>query len=683
MTGKDNAPVAKPKYAFGVTNTLTPFQQQGVASHDDAATELKAAAEKDASSNVALGEGLQKTPNKDSIAYRVRQRLETQHSKRAVAERIQKSHEAMKDSILDAAINHIRQQYEDEVREQVYAECEPTVGSWQNLVEGMLRKEMRAEVEKGMIAEAHREMEEWGSAKWQKLRAEMETEREKVKAEKRAKMAEEIKAQLYEEYGKMYEVEKAKMEQEVRAELRQKAIEELKKELAHPVRKQMRKKLAEVYTKTMAQADSDTESENENGNGKQGSTIAGAAVVTNVEDASERANSEPRTDPPQLHKSGLLQGRSHDGQPKTSLGPSQIHDADELVDYDELMNRQAKANEEASRTKHGLPHQVQPSVSSRAESLKGLEPPARVIDLEENYDDDSSDDAGNERAMPTGNTENSSVNRSRHWDTVLAPQLDTGSSPAINKRRAPPSAESFFGRDSFQVDTIGDPSLKPSKKRNANQLDTDDSSDTDSEGPSNQRKRVRWTPSATASHVIGHAPHETVSGPATPRFRHRGQELMSDILDTEAEDLESSVSRPLSSPTSSRDLLNEPATTQRSGRSESPALESPEVKEEDDEEDIDPVLRQALAARDAERSPSESDDEPVFGIGPDGVYGQIGSVGAASSSGEATATQATHVAHHQAQSQDVDQGNTGSVEPRQAPAFQPRRSTRLRTPARR
>ncbi|KAL8820808.1 MAG: hypothetical protein Q9191_007438 [Dirinaria sp. TL-2023a] len=575
----------KSKYAFGVTNTLTPSAQKDTAPKDNTAAETT-------SSNVVAETG--KVLEKGTIEYRVRQQLEAQRSKRAVGEQGPKTQDAMKDGIIDAAINQIRRYYEEELRQQVYAECEPTVGAWKTIVQESLRQEMKADVEKSMVAEARRAMEEdWASAKWQKLRAdieaereklraemrakmaeEMEAEKEKMKEEERAKMAEEIKTQLRgEEYEKMYEAEKEKMGHSVRAELKAKAIKELKRELAHPVRKEMRKKLAKVYATAMAQADSDTESEKEDDNGLQATGAAAATVVD---------------DPTPVGQSGLPQEHSSS------------HDANELVDYDDL--------------EEGAP----------------------VIDQ-------------------------SSINREKHWETLLGPGLDTGSSPAISKRRAPPrSAESFFGGDLFEVDVVGDPSLNPSSKRKA-----DDSSDAESEEASNRPKRIRTTPPAT--------------GYGMPSIEEEG---------------------PSHSPTSAEGSPEQP----RSGYLDASFLEevsqSPEIKEEEEEEEeeeMDPVLRQALAARDAERTPSDDDEEPVFGIGADGVYGQIAPVVGRSDDnggdggeggeddedgegGETHAPQETEVGQ-ETQPQGA-QRRTRRARSQPGPDFQPRRSARLQTPGR-
>lgn len=613
------SPAPKSKYAFGVTNTLTPSVQKDTASKDNTAAETT-------SSNVAAESG--KVLEKGTIEYRVRQQLEAQQSKRAVGEQGPKSQDAMKDGIIDAAINQIRRYYEEELRQQVYAECEPTVGAWKTIVQENLRQEMKADVEKSMVAEARRAMEEdWASANWQKLRADIEAEREKLRAEMRAKMAEEIEAEKEkmkeearakmaeeiksqlrgEEYGKMYEAEKEKMGHSVRAELKAKAIKELKRELAHPVRKEMRKKLAKVYATAMAQADSDTESEKEDDNGPQ---ATGAAAARNIDDTTP------------VGQSGLPQEHSSS------------HDANELVDYDDL-------------EKEG----------------------ASVIDQ-------------------------SSINREKHWETLLGPGLDTGSSPAISKRRAPPrSAESFFGGDLFEVDVVGDPTLNPSSKRKA-----DDSSDAESEEASYRPKRLRTTPPATASSVLGRGSHQASSG----------YEYGMPSIEEEEEG-------PTHSPTPSSPSAEGSPEQPRSGYLDASFLEevtqSPEIKEEEEEEEeeMDPVLRQALAARDAERTPSEDDEEPVFGIGADGVYGQIdpvvgpseggisdgdggdggeddeggddGEGGEGGEGGEAQAPQETQEVGQETQPQDA-QRRTRRARSQPGPDFQPRRSARLQTPGR-
>ena len=564
---------AKPKYTFGVTNSLAPTPPQGAPLQDNAT-----------SSNVGAethsGLGVQKAPKKDSIEYIVRQQLEAQQSKRVPSK---ESHAALKDNILDTVIDHIRQQYEEEVRNAVYAECEATVGAWKTIVEKNLKKEMRAGVEKRMITDAREAMENVGSTERRKLQDELESERQKVKAEMRAEMVAETKAQLYqEEYGKIYDAEKKKMETHIQADLRQEAIAELKKEWAHPVRKEMRRKFAQA----VAQADSDTES-----------------ATTNDEDRSERGGRAPPVKLPGLRQLGLLQ-----------------------------------------------------------EGLKTHEVNA----------------ASNHRAMPAETAHHSSASRSKHWATVLTPQPSTESSQVINKRRVPPSAESLVDEELFQVDTLGDPSLKPANKRNFDELDTEDSSDADSAGLLDQRKRVKWTRPEAPSTILGRGLRQASADPATPQPNYHVPAQALGMPEIKEEGLESPAGPPVSPFTPSEDSTKEPVTTQH--------LDSAQEEEEDE---IDPVLLAAWAARDAEEAQqSDSSDESVFGIGPDGVYGRIQPAGGPSTSGEATAAEALPEEHHQAQP-EVEDVNAGHAEvspepisqPISPPVVQPRRSKRLRTPA--
>lgn len=240
MAPTGEATAALPKHSFGVTNQL------------GGAATLQS--RNDASSvNQAANNFVKK------IANRVREHLEQLHQERLKAETAEliATGDVNKDLTVTIKAN-IYKQYRGDVREVVYAEYEPTVGSWQTIVEQTLRSELYEIVKAEMLKKYSQE----GTPEFKKIEAEIEQEKESVKA----RLTAERNSQIWDDLEKGREAKKAELSRKHKArlmrELRREAFSQLKHENRVLVRKGMEKKL-KLKLRRLAQLDADTDTSNE------------------------------------------------------------------------------------------------------------------------------------------------------------------------------------------------------------------------------------------------------------------------------------------------------------------------------------------------------------------------------------------------------------------------------------
>ena len=234
MVPAGQASKAPAKYRFGSTNALgqTAQQQPTQPNHPVEAVQ------------VTVNEKAKK--QHADIANRVRQALKKRQSERVANTHLHKSSmDKTKADIVEVVINNIREEFMEDVREQVYSEFEPTIALWKTIVETTLRDEVRPEIQKEVIAKMRNEVKE-GSDGWKALKSKIEQDQELVKAQIKAKMTSEIHQDLHErEYQGMKETLRKEMENQLKEELKKEVKAELKDEMRDEVRKDLRKEFLE------------------------------------------------------------------------------------------------------------------------------------------------------------------------------------------------------------------------------------------------------------------------------------------------------------------------------------------------------------------------------------------------------------------------------------------------------